>query len=97
MSPTSLSPVQHRSFCTAWARRFSEECHSGANAARSVGSVACMTIGILVAGLIALLGLLVAVGAFGGVGSVELALWLVLVVAWIVVWFVSRRARRTSP
>jgi hypothetical protein len=56
-----------------------------------------MTIGTLLTGLLALLGLLIAVGVLGAVGSVELAIWLVLVLAWIVVWFLSRRTRRTSP
>lgn len=50
-----------------------------------------MSIGALIAGLVALAAVLVAFGA--AVGPVELAIWFGLVVAWAVVWFRSRRRR----
>lgn len=55
-----------------------------------------LTVRTLLAGLLALVALLLVVGMFGAVGSIELAIWLVLVAAWVALWSSSRRARRTS-
>lgn len=51
-----------------------------------------MTIVSLVKGLLALVALLIAAGMLGGIGSVELLVWLGLVAAWIVWWVVRRSA-----
>lgn len=50
-----------------------------------------MTIASLVKGLAVLLALLIIVGWVGGIGSVELLIWLGLVAAWIGWWMASRR------
>ena len=49
-----------------------------------------MTIASLVKGMAVLLALLIA-GLLGGIGSVELLIWLGLVAAWIARWMASRR------
>ena len=56
-----------------------------------------MTVASLFKGLLALLALLIAAGLIGGVGSVELLVWLGLVVAWIAWWGLSRRAPSSEP
>jgi hypothetical protein len=57
-----------------------------------------MSVTALVQGLVGLVILLLAAGYAGGVGSVELSIWLLLVAAWISWWLVSRRRRsRTDP
>ena len=53
--------------------------------------VAAMTVASLVKGLLALLALLIAAGIIGGIGSVELLVWLGLVAVWIAWWAVRRR------
>ena len=55
-----------------------------------------MTTRSLVQGLGALLALLAIAGLLGGIGSVELLLWLGLVGAWVVWWIASRRKRNTA-
>lgn len=52
-----------------------------------------MTVVALAQGVVALLALLIIAGLFGGIGSVELLVWLVLVGAWVVGWMASRRKR----
>ena len=64
---------------------------------RSGCSVADMTIASLVRGLAVLLGLLIVAGLVGGIGSVELLIWLVLVAAWIAWWMASRRKGEAAP
>jgi hypothetical protein len=50
-----------------------------------------MTVGTLIAGLLALLALLIAAGGAGaGVGPSEVAIWLLLVAAWVLWWTRSR-------
>jgi hypothetical protein len=57
-----------------------------------------MSVTALFQGLAGLVILLLAVGYAGGVGSVELSIWLLLVAAWVSWWLVSRRGRnRTDP
>jgi hypothetical protein len=62
-----------------------------------IGIVAGMTVASLVKGLLALVALLIAAGLLGGIGSVELLVWLGLVAAWIGWWAVSRRATPSEP
>ena len=54
-----------------------------------------MTIASLVKGLAVLLALLVSAGLVGGIGSVELLIWLVLVAGWIAWSMASRRKGRS--
>jgi hypothetical protein len=56
-----------------------------------------MSVRSLVTGLIVLLVLLVAAGLIGGIGSVELLIWLALVAAWIAGWFATRGRHRPAP
>jgi hypothetical protein len=56
-----------------------------------------MSVSDLFIGLAVLVALLLVGGMLGAVGSVETLIWLVLVVAWVVTWVVSRRKRRTTP
>jgi hypothetical protein len=62
-----------------------------------VGSVVTVTIASLTKGLLVLVALLIAAGALGGIGSVELLIWLGLVAAWIIWWMVSRRKAPSKP
>jgi hypothetical protein len=62
-----------------------------------IGIVAGMTVASLVKGLLALVALLIAAGLLGGIGSVELLVWLGLVAAWIGWWAVSRRTTLSEP
>ena len=50
-----------------------------------------MTIASLVKGMAVLLALLIVAGLLGGIGSVELLIWLGLVAVWIARWMASRR------
>ena len=54
-----------------------------------------MSVGSLIWGWLALVALLTLAGTLGGVGTVELTIWLVLVVIWLVVWLLSRRPETT--
>jgi hypothetical protein len=57
-----------------------------------------MSVTALIQGLVGLLIVLLAVGLMGGVGSVELSIWCLLVATWVVWWLVSRRSvSRTEP
>ena len=56
-----------------------------------------MTFSSLVKGLAALLALLIVAGLVGGIGSVELLIWLGLVAAWIAWWTASRRKDEAAP
>lgn len=51
--------------------------------------------GTLAFGLFVLLALLIAAGTAASVGPAELAIWVVLVVAWVVTWVRLRRKART--
>ena len=64
---------------------------------RSGCSVANLTIGSLAKGLAVLLALLIVAGLVGGVGSVELLIWLGLAAAWIAWWMASRRKGEATP
>lgn len=56
-----------------------------------------MTAGSLFNGFALLLVLLIIAGVAGGIGSVELLIWLALVTAWIAWWMVSRRRSDPAP
>lgn len=56
-----------------------------------------MTIASLVKGLAVLLALLIVTGLVGGIGSVELLIWLGLVAAWIAWWMASRSKGEGAP
>lgn len=51
---------------------------------------------MLLYALVPLVALLIALGLLGGLGSVELVLWLLLLAAWIVAFVVSARRRSTD-
>jgi hypothetical protein len=55
-----------------------------------------MSVSSLVWGLVVLLALLVLAGTLGGVGTVELAIWLVLVAMWIL-WWARARSHQRHP
>ena len=56
-----------------------------------------MTLASPVKGLAVLLALLIIAGLVGGIGSVELLIWLGFVAAWIAGWMVSRRKGEAAP
>jgi hypothetical protein len=60
-----------------------------------IGSVQDVTVASLAKGILALVALLIIVGLLGGIGSVELLVWLALMIAWIGWWLTSRR--KPSP
>ena len=64
---------------------------------RSRCSVTHMTTASLVKGLAVLLALLIVAGLVGGIGSIELRIWLGLVAAWIAWWMASRRKGQAAP
>ena len=51
-----------------------------------------MTVASLGKGLLVLVALLVVVGLLGGVGSIELLIWVVLLAVWVTWWTLSRKA-----
>ncbi len=53
-----------------------------------------MSVSSLLWGLLGLLALIVLAGALGGVGTVELAIWLALVAVWVLWWASTRRQQR---
>jgi energy-coupling factor transporter ATP-binding protein EcfA2 len=57
-----------------------------------IASVVRVTVTSLIQGLVALLVLLMFAGLLGGIGLVELVVWLVLVAAWLGWWLARRKA-----
>ena len=51
-----------------------------------------VTVASLGKGLLVLVALLVVVGLLGGVGSIELLIWVVLLAVWVTWWTLSRKA-----
>jgi hypothetical protein len=55
-----------------------------------------MSVSSLLWGLLGLLALLVLAGVVGGIGTIELAIWLALVMGWVLWWSRTRRQQRHS-